>query len=90
MTAELKPAIDAVEASKPRLKVDRVTGIERPCQGFNVSRKIIGMNRAVGFPVCEFVQRLAEVAEELLVEAFDFATRPEDRDKARNGVDDQA
>ena len=46
--------------------------------------KVVGMNVAVGGPACEFLLGLAEIAEELLVEAFDFATRPEVRDEAWN------
>ena len=74
-SARLKPAVDAIERRARYFELEGVTGRDRMREDLDDARKILRMNRAVGPPVLQLLQRLAEVLEDLAVDEFDLTGR---------------
>jgi hypothetical protein len=51
--------------------------------------KIVGVNGVAGAPTSEFLERAAEVFQNLSVDVFDRTVRRHDHDEARDGIHEQ-
>src|SRR5258705_1262046 len=74
----LKPTICAVEASKALLEVIWLTRCERLGQHLDHASEVIRMNRIVGPPLLQFLDWLAAVFDELVVDGVDGTRRCQD------------
>src|SRR5215813_772578 len=87
--AYVEPSIDTIEASQTLPDLIGPARLDRlPPHGGRV-REVIWMNLVSGPPMFQILERLAEVFQGRLVDAFDFPSRGHDGNRGRNAVHDQ-
>ena len=89
-TAYMKPAINAVSTAHALLDLVRFSSVYRSLPRSNHRGKIIRMNGVASRPAFQFLERRAEILQDMAVDAFDFAGRGHESDQGRNAVGDRA
>src|SRR5258706_14790155 len=84
----LEPPVHAIGSTKPMLNLIRPAGLYRVAPMRQDACTIIGMQKQG--PLRQFLKSLAEVMQQLLVGAFDFASRSHCPNEAGDRIDDQA
>src|SRR5260370_33568403 len=86
----LEPAVLAIGTSATVLTVVGMPGFDRTSKGGDHARKVIRMNDVAGGPTLQFLRRLAEIFQDLVVEELKFPCRTHGAYEPGNAIDDHA
>src|SRR5262245_51119933 len=85
---DVKPPIHAVRPTDAMFEVVRLAVPDRLRPRGDHARKVVGVDGIARRPVPEFLERLAEVVEEVVINECDVAIARGDGDQAGDAVDD--
>src|SRR6266403_2666688 len=88
-SAGLEPAVNPIGTPLAELKNVGLSACDRALPRVDHARKIIRMDSVAGSPFLQFLNRLAEIFQDLTVEKFDPARSIQRTHHPRNGVDNQ-